>query len=108
MAKYAILIYAPAPADWQEAPGDELQAHGEFAGKVTELGGELITGYALQSATTAKSARADGVADGPLIDTADVLGGVTIIEARDTDHALEIARHNPATWRGGIEVRPLL
>ena len=32
----------------------------------------------------------------------------TQCEARDLDHALEIARLSPATRRGGVEVRPLL
>ena len=50
----------------------------------------------------------DMVTDGPFVESKEVLGGVTVIDARDLDRALEIARLSPATWRGGVEVRPIL
>ncbi|MEV7971241.1 YciI family protein [Sphaerisporangium sp. NPDC088356] len=108
MAQFAILLYAPAPADWSEAPGDELEAHGIYADKIGELGGSIVTGYALHPSSGAKSVRSDGVTDGPFVDSKEVLGGITVIEARDIDHAVEIAKESPGTWRGGIEVRQLL
>ncbi|MEU8266677.1 YciI family protein [Sphaerisporangium sp. NPDC049002] len=108
MAQFAILLYAPAPADWSETPQDELEAHGTFAEKIGELGGSIVTGYALQPSSGAKAVRSDGVTDGPLIDAKEVLGGITVIEARDLDHAVEIAKESPGTWRGGVEVRELL
>ena len=48
------------------------------------------------------------VTDGPFVEAKEVLGGFTVIEAPDLDHALGIAKLSPATWRGGVEVRPLL
>ncbi|WP_424530120.1 YciI family protein [Sphaerisporangium viridialbum] len=108
MAQFALLLYAPAPADWSEAPPEELEAHGAYADKIGELGGSIVSGCALHSSTGAKAVRADGVTDGPFVDSKEVLGGVTIIEARDIDHAVEIAQQSPGTWRGGIEVRQLL
>jgi PII-like signaling protein len=38
---------------------------------------------------------------------AEGLAGATVIEARDLDHALELARMVPIV-EGGVEVRPLL
>lgn len=108
MAQFAILLYAPAPADWSDTPGDELEAHGVYADKIGELGGSIVTGYALQPSTAGKAVRSDSVTDGSFIDAKEVLGGITIIEARDIDHAVEIAKLSPGTWRGGIEVRELL
>ncbi|MFC4586707.1 YciI family protein [Sphaerisporangium corydalis] len=108
MAQFAILLYAPAPADWSEAPEAELEAHGVFAGQIEELGGSIAGGYALHPSSEAKSIRSDGVVDGPFIDSKEVLGGITVIEARDLDHAVEIAKQSPGTWRGGVEVRALL
>ncbi|MFC4533312.1 YciI family protein [Sphaerisporangium dianthi] len=107
MAQFAVLLYAPTPADWSEAPQEELEAHGAYAGKIEELGASIVAGYALQPSTTAKAVRSDGVTDGAFIDAKEVLGGFTVIEARDIDHAVEIAKLSPGTWRGGIEVRPL-
>jgi len=46
------------------------------------------------------------VTDGPFAETKEVLGGYYIIEARDLDHALEIAKLCPALF-GGVEVRPV-
>jgi hypothetical protein len=46
------------------------------------------------------------VTDGPFTETKEVLGGYYLIDARDLDHALEIARLCPAKY-GGVEVRPI-
>ncbi|GII76213.1 hypothetical protein Sru01_11950 [Sphaerisporangium rufum] len=107
MAQFGILLYAPAPADWSDAPQEELEAHGAYAAKVEELGATIVAGYAFQPSTTAKAVTKDAVTDGAFIDDKQVLGGFTVIEARDLDHAVEIAKLSPGTWRGGIEVRPL-
>ncbi|WDZ83490.1 YciI family protein [Micromonospora cathayae] len=109
MAQFAVFIYAPAPADWESAPAEELEAHDRFAKQTEELGGQYVHAFALHPATTAKSVRRDAVVtDGPFVDSEQVVGGFGVLEARDMDHALEILKHSPATWRGGVEVRPLL
>jgi hypothetical protein len=108
MTKYAVLLYTPAPADMADIPPEELEAHGRHAAEAEELGGHIETGYALQASTTATSVRGDVITDGPFIEAKEVVAGFYILEARDLDHALEIAKRNPATWRGGVEVRPLL
>lgn len=108
MPQYAILLYAPTPADWTETPPEELEAHDRYAAQIEELGGRIVGAQALEPSTTATSIRGDVVTDGPFVESKEVLGGFTVIEARDLDHALEIARLSPATRRGGVEVRPLL
>jgi hypothetical protein len=47
------------------------------------------------------------VTDGPFTETKEALGGYYLIEARDLDHALEIAKLCPAPF-GGVEVRPVM
>jgi hypothetical protein len=108
MTQYAILLYAPAPADVADMPVEEQEAHMRHAAEAEELGGHVVTGFALQPSTTATSVRGDGVTDGPFIEAKEVIAGFYILEAQDLDHALEIAKRNPATWRGGVEIRPLL
>jgi hypothetical protein len=45
--------------------------------------------------------------DGPFVETKEALAGLIVLEARDLDHAIELARLTPIA-HGGVEVRPLL
>jgi len=108
MPQYAILLYSPTPADWMEAPTEELEAHDRYAAQIEQLGGSIVSAQALEPSSTATSIRGDVVTDGPFVESKEVLGGVTVTEARDLDHALQIVRLSPATRRGGVEVRPVL
>src|ERR1700734_3406019 len=110
MAQYAILIYEDesvyadaSPEAWQQMK----EAHGRFAQQVGEKGGKILGGGALQPTGTATSIRADVVTDGPFAETKEALGGFYLIEARDLDHALDIAKLCPARF-GGVEVRPVM
>lgn len=110
MAQYAILIYE---AESGYASGDQqlfqqvMEAHARFAGQVGERGGKILGGEALEPTTTATSIRGDLVTDGPFAETKEALGGFYLIEARDLDHAIEIAKLCPARF-GGVEVRPVM
>jgi len=110
MAQYAILIYEAesAYADaGQEAWQQAAEAHSRFAGQVGERGGKILGGDALEPTSTATSIRSDIVTDGPFAETKEALGGFYLIEARDLDHAIEIAKLCPAPF-GGVEVRPIM
>jgi hypothetical protein len=107
MAQYAVLLYSPAPADPAETPPDEMEAHGRFGDRVEELGGQIVGAQALQPSTTATTIRGDVLSDGPFTESKEVLAGFFTLEARDLDHALKIAKLNPATRRGAVEVRPI-
>lgn len=49
------------------------------------------------------------VTDGPFTEAKDVIGGYTLIKARDVDEAAELARGCPVIERGGhVEVRPVM
>ena len=110
MAEYMILICEDENA-YRAASPDVLQqvleAHGRFAQQVDEKGGKIVTGRALQPASTATSIRNDVVTDGPFAETKEAVGGFYLIEARDLDHALDIAKLCPARF-GGVEVRPIM
>jgi hypothetical protein len=66
-------------------------------------------GAALQPPSTAKTVRAGGVTDGPFMETKEVVGGFSVLEADTIDAAVEIARTWPGVDRGWItvEVRPV-
>jgi hypothetical protein len=111
MAKYAILIYED-PAFYEngspEAWAVVIDAHTTFTKQVFELGGSLVGGEALASRTTATTIKGAGtVTDGPFVETKEAFGGFYVVEARDLDHALEIAKLCPAPG-GGVEVRPVV
>ena len=111
MAKYAILIYDDptgyqdmSPEAWQAT----IDAHGAFVAQVFALGGSLVGGAALAATRTATSVRGGStVTDGPFLETKEALGGFYVVEARDLDHALEMAKGCPAPFGGG-EVRPVV
>jgi hypothetical protein len=109
MAKYAILIYEDEKRYEEMGPegwGAMMDAHNAFSKAVVELGGQIIGGEALQPTGTATSIRAAAVTDGPFSETKEALGGFYLVEARDLDHALQIAKLCPAPG-GGVEVRPV-
>ena len=72
--------------------------------------GRLDGGHQLQGADSAKTVRAGSVTDGPFIETKEVLGGYSVIEADSIDEAVEVAKTWPGVDRGWItmEVRPAL
>ena len=110
MSKYMILIHereadyaTMTPEGWQSV----VDAHSAFTKAVADLGGTIVGGEALQQTTTAESIRGGEVTHGPFVEAKEALAGYYIVEARDLDHALEIAKLTPAPL-GGVEVRPVL
>ena len=48
------------------------------------------------------------VTDGPFAEAKDIIGGFTLIEARDLDHAVELSKGCPILEvDGAVEVRPI-
>jgi hypothetical protein len=103
MAQYAVLIFEGAA----ELPPEVMEAHGRLPERIAEAGGRIVAGMALEEPGTATSIRDELVTDGPFIESKEALAGVFVIEARDLDHALELARMTPIV-DGGVEVRPLI
>ena len=105
MAQYAVLIFEQVPPE--DLPEEVMQGHMSLPARIAEQGGRVVAGMALQPSDTATSIRGGALTDGPFIETKEVLGGIFIIEARDLDHALALAKLTPIV-DGGVEVRPLI
>ena len=76
--------------------------------------GHLVSGQSLE--WTAMSIRRKNgrvvVTDGPFVETKEQIGGLVVIEAKDLNEAIRIAKLHPAAHLGerqgwGIEVRPI-
>jgi hypothetical protein len=111
--KYMLLIYHDEQR-WSElSESERQQIYGEYRKLREQLqsGGQYLDGSQLQPATTATSIRIrDGeelVTDGPFAETHEQLGGYFLIEARDLDEAISVAKRIPSARMGTIEVRPL-
>jgi hypothetical protein len=117
--RYAILIYdentanpspEPPPAEIMQQVMDEYFAYS----KMLRDRGAFQAGEALQPVPTATTIRGSQsgdftTTDGPFAETKEALGGFYIVEARDLDEALELARACPGVKYGAsIEVRPVV
>ena len=111
--KVLLTLYGDETAFVNATPEDiarEMAAWQAYDEAAREAG-VLIACDGLEGTHTATTLRRrDGqrhVTDGPFIETKEVLGGIFVIEARDLDHALSLAKMTPIV-HGGVEVRPLL
>ena len=73
--------------------------------------GKLHASEPLMPTPSATSVRIrDGetlITDGPFAETREALGGFYLIDAKDLDEALAVAKRFPAAKTGTIEVRPV-
>jgi hypothetical protein len=108
MAQYAVMIFErETPGGVADIPPEVMEAHGALPGRIADAGGKTIAGLALEQTGTATTIRDGVITDGPFVESKEALAGVFVIEARDLDHALALARMTPI-MDGGVEVRPLI
>jgi len=75
----------------------DTKGHLKDRGQPLEQGGKVVRG---QSKT---------VTDGPYAETKDLVGGFSLVEARDIEQAVELSRGCPILDGGGsVEVRPVM
>ena len=100
---------------WEELPESRRQEimrdYGELIRSLTESG-QHLAGAKLESSTAATTVRGrDGkatITDGPFAETKEQLGGYHLVECRDLDEAISIAKRIPTIPFGGtVEVRAL-
>lgn len=112
MAQYMFLLfdseewYDELTADnWQST----MKLHTAFSEAVEAAGASILGGAALERSTTASTIKqGDGeplITDGPFIETKEALGGFYLLECKDLDQALALAKLCPSN---NIEVRPVM
>ena len=112
--QYLALLYSaeearptPASSNFQET----LQAYAT-ANRTFQESGVWAGAEPLQPVATAKCLRIRNgerlVTDGPFAETKERLGGFYLLNCKDLDHAIELAKMIPAVEYGTIELRPIL
>jgi hypothetical protein len=109
-----VYLYRIAESDRREATASPEQAQAilqKWMAWMKELGeqGHLNDrGHPLEPTGKVISGQQKRVTDGPFAETKDLVGGYTLIEARDLAQAAELSRGCPILELGGaVEVRPV-
>ena len=112
--KYLLLIYEKERSldGMSEAEqGKIFQEYMDYTARIRKSG-NYIAGEALQPVSTATTVREKNgktlTTDGPFAETREQLGGFYLVEAKDLDEAIGLAKGIPAVRTGSIEVRPIM
>ncbi|MCU0647985.1 MAG: YciI family protein [Gemmatimonadaceae bacterium] len=112
--KYLCLIYDNEAVWTTMSPAEaeaDMQQYFTFTDDIRRTG-HYVAGEALQPVATATTLRERhgqlSMTDGPFAETKEQLGGFYLIEARDLNDAVQVARRIPAVRTGSIEVRPIV
>src|SRR5216684_2130791 len=110
-----VLMFVGSTEDqdsFDRLPAEQRAAAYERAGKWFEeqsRAGRLVGGEELQGPTSSTTVRIKNgkaiVTDGPYIEAKEIIGGFAIVEVKDLDEALAMAKGWPA---GAVEVRPVV
>ena len=108
-----ILLFCGNEDRWDTMPEADRNAMygriGEWWGRHS-ADGKIFGGEELQPVTTATTVRHQEdrtvVTDGPFIEAKETVGGFALIDVRDLDEAIEMAKAWPA--KGTVEIRPLV
>jgi hypothetical protein len=112
MARYLLSVWGETMTDDEAA---EYMQSGAFeaTGKLNDelqAQGKLVFAGGLGVVDTATSVRYDDgnvvVTDGPYAEIKENMGGFWILDCRDLDDALAIAKQAAVACRGSVEVRP--
>src|SRR5437867_7140588 len=109
--KYMLLVYmneqAMSEAEREQCYGESTRLTHDLHAK-----GQYVAAAPLHPVSTATSVRLrEGkslVTDGPFAETREQLGGFYIIEAKDLDEAIGVAKRIPPASKGTIEIRPVM
>jgi predicted enzyme related to lactoylglutathione lyase len=93
--------------EWQQV----MAEHGAFIAEITKRGA-YKGGEALHETSKATTVRIRNgkpiITDGPFAETKEQLGGYYLLDCKNLDEAIEIAKLCPGNTYGSIELRPLI
>ncbi|MBV9502925.1 MAG: hypothetical protein JO138_26430 [Acidobacteriaceae bacterium] len=98
--------------DRSGSPEEMQQVMQKWVAWMKELGdkGHLKDpGHPLEHTGKVVKGKGKNVTDGPYVETKDIIGGYTLINAKDLDEAAQLSLGCPILDRGGlVEVRPIM
>jgi hypothetical protein len=109
--RYVCLVYVDKSLIDASTPEQlaEMDRQNQQSNAALTAEGRMVLDMALKEPETAKIVRSRSgrvsATDGPYVESKEHLAGFMVIEARDLDEAVEIARREPMARFGSIEVR---
>jgi hypothetical protein len=107
-----MLMFISDDSNWDPSKPEIQEAYkrvGEWFGQHTQSG-KLYGGEELKGTNTATTVRQRGgkitVTDGPFSESKEAIGGYALVDVRDLDEAIAIAKSWPVL--STIEIRPLV
>jgi hypothetical protein len=92
-----------------QAAQQNMQKWMTWLKELTDKGHIKDPGHPLEGQGKLVSGRQKSVTDGPFAEAKDLIGGYTLVTARDLDHAVQLAGGCPIFEGGGaVEVRPVM
>jgi hypothetical protein len=101
---------------WDDIPETQrdgiMRDYGELMRSLGESGQHIASGRLQQSSTAATVRKSGGklsVTDGPFAETKEQFGGYHVVDCKDREQAISIAKRIPTILHGGVvEVRALM
>ncbi|SFW59401.1 Uncharacterized conserved protein [Sinomicrobium oceani] len=111
MKKFLLLLHENAGTLQHLSPAEMealAKAHYEWAAKLEE-GGHFISGDGLEEGGVRITGKKPVVQDGPYMESKEIVGGYYLLQARDLDTVIRIAKECPThLWGGTTEIRPIM
>jgi hypothetical protein len=109
MSEFVFLYRGGERADSPEQSEREMQKWVAWMKELGEKGHLKLRGQPLDRTGKVVRGKQKVVTDGPYAESKDLVGGYTLVEAKDLSHAAELSKGCPIFESGGlVEVRPVM
>ncbi|HKA55778.1 MAG TPA: YciI family protein [Candidatus Binatia bacterium] len=109
MGEFLYLFRGGEPAGSPAQMQQHMQKWVVWIKELSDTGHIKAPGHPLERTGKLVKGKEKLVTDGPYAEAKDLVGGYLLVEAKDLDHAAELARGCPIFETGGlVEVRPIM
>jgi hypothetical protein len=109
MSEYLYLYRGSNPTATPQEQQESMKRWGDWFKELGAKGNLKSPGQPLDQAGKVVKGTNKSVVDGPFAEAKDIVGGYSLVDAKDLDHAVELARGCPIFKSGGsVEVRPVM
>lgn len=109
MSQFVYLYRGAEHRGSQEEMQERMQRWMAWFKRLTDQGHIKDIGHPLEQIGKVVKGKQKIVVDGPFAETKDVVGGFTLVDARDLDQAVELSKGCPIfEVDGAVEVRPVM